>query len=99
MYEINAILLAVDGLGQLAFLTVVNDDLVVFAARYDVIASRREVKTVDLVGVLAEHLGHLEAAHDVVDQLHLRDHKIYQNHRTTGRRERAPTLGIATGWM
>jgi len=32
MYEINTILLAVDGLGQLALLTVVNDDLVVFTA-------------------------------------------------------------------
>jgi len=32
MYEIDAILLAVDGLGQFTLLTVVNDDLVVFAA-------------------------------------------------------------------
>jgi len=32
MYEINAIFLAVDGLGQLALLAVIDDDLVVFAA-------------------------------------------------------------------
>lgn len=70
MYEINTILLAVDGLGQLALLAVVYDYLIVFAARYYVVAGRREVKTVDLVGVLAEHLGHFKAAHNVVHQLH-----------------------------
>lgn len=32
MYEINTIFLAVDSLGQLTLLTVVNDDLVVFTA-------------------------------------------------------------------
>lgn len=75
VYEVHAVLLAVDRFGQLALLAVVYDDLVVFAARYDVIAGGREVKAIDLVGVLAEHFGHLEAAHDVVHQLH-RDGRV-----------------------
>jgi len=83
MNEIDAIFLAVDSLGQLALLTVVYDDLVIFAARYDVITGRRKVEAVDLVGVLAEHLSNLEAAHDVVDQFHLGTHKIYTYHRMT----------------
>lgn len=70
VYEVDAVFLAVDSLGQLALLAVVNDDLIILTARYDVIAGRREVKTVDFIGVLAEHLGHLEAAYDVVHQFH-----------------------------
>lgn len=73
MYEIYTVLFAVDGLRELTLLSIVYDDLIVFAARYDVIARRRKVKTVDFVGVLAEHLGHFEAAHYVVDEFHL-DH-------------------------
>lgn len=86
VYEIDAVLLAVDRLGQLAFLAVVDDDLIVLAARYDVIASGREVETVDLVGVLAEHLSHLEATHHVVYQLHLGDHVTCDGGREDGSR-------------
>lgn len=74
VYEIHAVLLAVDGLRQLALLAVVDDDLVVLAARYDVVAGGREVEAVDLVRVLAEHFRHFEATHHVVHQLHLYDH-------------------------
>lgn len=76
VYEINAVLLAVNGLGQFALLTVVNDNLIVLAARYDVVAVGRKVEAIDFVGVLAEHLGHFEATHDVVYQLHL-DHETF----------------------
>lgn len=75
VYEVYAVLLAVDRLGQLALLAVIYDDLVVFAARYDVVAGGREVEAIDLVGVLAEHFGHLQTAHDVVHQLH-RDGRV-----------------------
>lgn len=74
VYKVYAVFLAVDRLGQLAFLAVVYNDLIVLAARYDVVAGGREVKTVDLVRVLAEHLGHLKAAHHAVDELHLGAH-------------------------
>lgn len=84
VYEIHTVLFAVDRLGQLALLAVVYDDLIVFAARYDVVAGGREVKAVDLVGVLAEHLSHFEAAHDVVHELHLYDHTRNATCRKSG---------------
>lgn len=80
VYEINAVLLTVNGLGQFALLTVVNDNLIVLAARYDVVPVGRKVEAIDFVGVLAEHLGHFEATHDVVYQLHL-DHETLRARR------------------
>lgn len=74
VYEIHTVLFAVDGLVQLALLAVVNYDLVIFAARYDIVTGGREVETVDLIRVLTKHFGHFEATNDVVHQLHLYDH-------------------------
>lgn len=69
--QVDAVLLTVDGYHLSAFLAVVYDDLVIFAARYQRFAARRKVDAVNLVGVLAKHLGHLEATHHLVHQLHV----------------------------
>lgn len=74
VYEVDAVFFAVYRLGKFALLAVVDDDLIVLAARYDVVAGGRKIETVYLVRVLPEHFGHLEAAHHVVHELHLHNH-------------------------
>lgn len=69
--EVDAVLLRVDRALLRALLAVVDHDLVVLAARDEVLAVLREVDGVDLVRVLAKHLGHLEAAQHRIHQLHL----------------------------
>lgn len=56
-----------------AFFAVVDDDLVILGAGDKSVAVGREVYAVDSVGVLAEHLGDLEATHNLVNELHLDD--------------------------
>lgn len=70
VYEVDAVLLRVDGALLGALLAVVDDDLVVLGAGYEGVAAGREVDAVDAVRVLAEDLGHLEAADDLVHELH-----------------------------
>lgn len=71
MYQIDAVLFAVDGPHLGALLAVVYHDLIVFAAGDQGFAVRREVDAVYLVGVLAKHLRDLEAPHHLVHQFHL----------------------------
>lgn len=68
-YEIHAVLLTVDCLIKLAPLGVVYDNLIIFAARYEVHTVRRKIKTVDPTRVFLEYLGHLEAPHDAIHKL------------------------------
>lgn len=55
---------------SLALLAVIEHDGVVVAARDDCLAVRAEVEAVNLVRVLAEHLGDAEAPQHAVGQLH-----------------------------
>lgn len=68
--EVHSILLTVQRSLRFALLAVVQHDGVVVAAGDDGLAVGAEVEAVDLVRVLAEHLGHAEAPQDVVRQLH-----------------------------
>lgn len=69
--QVHAVFLAVDCAGLRALLAIVNDNLVVLAARNQRFPAGGEVDAVDLVGVLAEHLGHAEAAYDLIHEFHL----------------------------
>lgn len=70
VYEIDAVLLAVDGACLRALFAVVDDDLIVFAATDERLAARREVDAVDFVRVLTEHLRHAETPHHLIHQFH-----------------------------
>ena len=59
-----------------ALFTVIDDNLIVLRARDEGVAVRREVDAVDAIGILAEHLGDFEAAHDLVNELHLDDRGV-----------------------
>jgi len=61
--QIHAVLLRVHRARLRPLFAVVNHDLVVLAARNQVFPIGRKVDGVDLVRVLAEDLGHFEAAH------------------------------------
>lgn len=68
--EVHAIFLTVQGSLWFALLAVIEHDGVVVAARDDCLAVRAEVEAVNLVRVLAEHLGDAEAPQHAVGQLH-----------------------------
>ena len=70
VYEVDAILFGVDGAHLRALLAVVDNDLIVLRAGDERVAGRGEVDAIDAVRVLAEDFCHLEAPHDVVDELH-----------------------------
>lgn len=70
VYQVDAVLLRVDRPHLRALLAVVYDDLVILRAGDQGVTVRREVDAVYPIGVLAEYLGHLEAPHHMVDELH-----------------------------
>lgn len=69
-YDVHTVFLGVDNTGHHTSYAIVNDDLIVRAARYEAVTIGWKVETVDLFRVLPEHLGHLQVAHYVVDKLH-----------------------------
>lgn len=68
--EVHTIFLTVQGSLWFALLAVVEHDGVVVAAGDDRLPVGAEVEAVDLVRVLAEHLGDAEAPQHAVGQLH-----------------------------
>ena len=68
--EVHAIFLTVQGSLWFALLAVTEHDGVVIAARDDRLAVEAEVEAVNLVRVLAEHLGNMEVPQHAVAQLH-----------------------------
>jgi len=70
MYQVDAVLLGVDCPHLRTLLAVVYDNLVVLRTGDQGVAVRREIDAVYPIRVLAEYLGHLEAPHHMVDELH-----------------------------
>lgn len=68
--QIYTVLLGIDGTHLGALLAVVYDYLVVLRAGNQCVPVRREIDAIYSIGILAEYLGHLEAPHHVVNELH-----------------------------